>query len=235
LRIFALRGYLVLIPNYRGTATFGRAFLAPRDIGQVPADDILAGISSLVNKGIIDTGRIGIVGQSHGGWLGPYVITKKKIFRVAEFAEGSVDLFSNYSQMPGWLDLNVHEAYFGSPYDNPQRYIELSPIFHFAGLHTATLMEYGKESLSAAGLELLTAYWRYGIPNEFIIYPKTGHNIASPVLQLESMHRNLDWLDYWMYGTQDPDPAKQTEYDRWKKMTLDMEKIRAWTRATPPH
>jgi dipeptidyl aminopeptidase/acylaminoacyl peptidase len=234
-RIFALRGYLVFLPNYRGTATFGKEFRTPRDIGQVPSDDILSGISFLTNRGIVDPERIGIMGQSHGGWLAPYVMAKKKMFRAASVAEGSLDLFSIYGHMPGWLDLNVHEYYFGSPYDDPQRFIQLSPIFNFSGLRTATLMEYGEQNLSVDGLELLTAIWRHGIPHEFIIYPNTGHNIASPTLQIESMNRNLDWFDYWMLGKQDPDPKKQNQYERWKKMTVEMEKLRSWTPETLAH
>lgn len=225
-RIFALRGYLVFLPNYRGTGTYGKAFLEPRDIGTVPADDILSGISYLESRGIVDMERIGILGQSHGGWLGPYVMARKRMFRAAAFAEGSVDIFSIYGHMPGWLNLNVHEYYFGSPYEDPQRYIELSPILHFQGLKTATLLEYGEQSLAIDGLELLTGLWRMGVPHEMVIYPKTGHNISSPVLQLESMKRNLDWFDYWMLGKEDADPKKRTQYERWKRMSAEMEKMR---------
>lgn len=232
-RIYALRGYLVFLPNYRGTGSFGKAFLQPRDIAQDPSDDILSGISFLMNRGIVDPERVGILGQSHGAWLGPFVMAKKKIFRVASFAEGSVDLFSTYGHMPGWLNLNVHEYYFASPYDDPQRYVELSPVFNFSGLRTATLLEYGEQSLAVDGLEFLTALWRLGVPHEFVIYPKTGHNISSPVLQLESMHRNLDWFDFWMLGKQDPDPVKQSQYERWKKMAVEMEKMRSRTPQKP--
>ena len=229
-RIFALRGYLVFLPNYRGTGSFGKVFMQPHDIAKDPADDIISGISSLIERGIVDRERIGIMGQSHGAWLGPYVMAKSRIFRAASFAEGSVDIFSIYGHMPGWLNLNVHEYYYGgAPYDNPQRYLELSPIFNFKGLHTATLMEFGEQSLAVDGLELLTALWRQGIPHEFVIYPKTGHNISSPRLELESMNRNLDWFDFWMLGKQDPDPKKHQQYERWKQTALDMDKMRSRT------
>jgi len=234
-RIYALRGYLVLLPNYRGTGSYGKAFLQPHDIAKDPSDDILSGISFLANRGIVDGERIGIMGQSHGAWLGPYVMAKQRIFRAASFAEGSVDILSIYGHMPGWLNLNVHEYYYGStPYDDPQRYLELSPIFNFKGLRTATLLEFGEQSLAVDGLEFLTALWRQGIPHEFVIYPKTGHNISSPRLELESMNRNLDWFDFWMLDKQDPDPKKQSQYERWKQMTVEMEKMRLRTPQTQP-
>jgi dipeptidyl aminopeptidase/acylaminoacyl peptidase len=218
-RAFASRGYLVFLPNYRGTGSYGKEFRQPRDIAEVPADDILSGISYLQQQGFVDSERIGIMGQSHGGWLGPYVMAKKKIFRAASFAEGSVDLFSTYGHMPGWLNTNIHDFYYGgSPYSDPQRFISLSPVFHFEGLKTPTMLEYGEQSLAVEGMEFQSALWRLGIPNELIVYPRTGHNIASPVLQLESMNRNLDWFDYWMLGRRDPAPEKQAQYERWKNL-----------------
>lgn len=234
-RAFASRGYLVFLPNYRGTGSFGKTFRFPRDIGEVPSDDILSGISFLQQKGFIDSERIGIMGQSHGGWLGPYVMAKKKMFRAASFAEGSAQLFSTYGHMPGWLNLNIHEFYYGaSPYDDPQRYIALSPVFHFAGLQTATMLEYGEQSLAVEGIEFQSALWRRGIPHELVIYPKTGHNIASPVLQLESMYRNLEWFDYWMLDKQDPAPEKRAQYERWEKMTAEMKQMRSRAPQTAP-
>jgi dipeptidyl aminopeptidase/acylaminoacyl peptidase len=232
-RAFAARGYLVFLPNYRGTGSFGKAFRQPSDIAEIPAGDILSGIAEIECKGFVDTERVGIMGQSHGGWLGPYVMTKSKSFRAASFAEGSAELFSTYGHMPGWLNLNVHEFYYGaSPYADPQRYVALSPAFHLAGLQTATLLEYGEQSLAVEGIEFQTALWRAGVPNELVVYPKTGHNIASPVLQLESMNRNLDWFDYWLLGKRNPAPEKQSEYERWEHMAAEMARMRASTSAS---
>ena len=129
--------------------------------------------------------------------------------------------------MPGWLNLNAHDYYYGgSPYENPQRYIELSPVFAFKGLTTPTLLEYGERSLAVQGLELQSALWREGVPHELVIYPKTGHNIDSPILLLESANRNLDWFEYWILGHKDPAASKQAQYARWEAMKVKMDKMR---------
>jgi hypothetical protein len=60
-----------------------------------------------------------------------------------------------------------------------------------------------------------------------IIYPKTGHNISSPQLQLASINRNLDWFDYWMLGRKDPAPEKKEQSARWETMTEAMKEMRA--------
>lgn len=129
--------------------------------------------------------------------------------------------------MPGRHNLDIGEYYSGGDtYNNPQRYIDRSSIFHFKNLATATLLEFGEQSTALLGLEILSALWRQGVPHEMIIYPQTGHNLTSPVLQLESINRNLDWFDYWMLSKKDPAPAKQEQYARWKKMTEEMEQMR---------
>jgi dipeptidyl aminopeptidase/acylaminoacyl peptidase len=227
-RIFANRGYAVFLPDYRGTGSYGKRFRETRDILKDPSEDIVSGIDFLIKKGVADPNNIGILGQSHGAWLGPCVMAHNRIFKAASFAEGSGNLATNYAQMPGWSNLNVHEYYYdGSPYDNPRRYLELSPVFSFKGMTTATLLEYGEKSLAVQGLELQSALWRQGVPHEMVIYPKTGHNISSPTLMLESIKRNLDWFDYWMLGTKDPDSSKQAQYERWEAMKLKMDKMRS--------
>jgi dipeptidyl aminopeptidase/acylaminoacyl peptidase len=227
-RIFADRGYLVFIPNYRGTGSFGKPFRLFRDMAGEPADDIVAGVEFLEARGDADPKLVGILGHSHGGWLGPYVLTHhRELFKAASFAEGALDTFSQYGLMPGWLNLYTHEFYNpGTPYDNTQRYIAISPIFAMKGLTTPTLLEFGQRSLAMLGLESATAMWREGVPHEMVVYPGEGHNLASPVLQLDSIQRNLDWFDYWMLGKRDPDPKKQEQYARWEKMTREMEQVR---------
>jgi len=227
-RLAALRGYLVLLPNYRGTGSYSAAFSDPHDVAGEPVDDIVTGVQYLIQRGFVDTEKVGIAGHSHGGWLGPQVLTTHpKLFRAASFAEGGLDLISAYGQMPGWLNLGVHDYYYGgSPFGALDRYIALSPMFHVAGLNTPTLLEFGEQSLAPQGFEFETALWRCGVPSEFIIYPKTGHNMSRPAQEAESMARNLDWFDYWMLGRKDSGPDKQEQYNRWDRNAQDMQKLR---------
>ena len=102
----------------------------------------------------------------------------------------------------------------------------MSPIFALKGLETPTLLEFGQRSLAALGLETgPAAARREGVPHEMVVYPKEGHNLASPVVQLESMHRNLDWFDYWMLGKK-TDPKKKDQYARWEAMAREMKAMR---------
>jgi dipeptidyl aminopeptidase/acylaminoacyl peptidase len=227
-RLAALRGYLVLFPNYRGTGSYSATFSDPHDLAGEPVDDIVTGIQYLIQQGFVDAAKVGITGHSHGSWLGPQVLTTHpQLFRAASFAEGGLDLISAYGQMPGWLNLGVHDYYYGgSPFGALNRYIAISPMFHVAGLTVPTLLEYGEQSLAPQGMEFQTALWRCGVPNELVIYPKTGHNMSRPAQEAESMARNLDWFDYWMLGRRNPGDGKKEQYDRWEQIARDAQEMR---------
>jgi len=227
-RGFARRGYVVLMPNYRGSGSYRPPYSAPRDISDEPVEDIVSGVEWVKAQGFIDSDRIGIAGHSHGAWLGPQVMTTHPLlFRAASFAEGSVDKFSNYGEMSGWLNINVQDYYYlGTPYENAERYWRISPLFHVAGLRTATLLESGDQSLAVQGFEFQTALWRCGVPSEFVIYPKTGHTMDRPLQEAASADRNLDWFDYWLLGRKQPDPHKREQYLRWERTDSTMRIMR---------
>ncbi|MBI4470179.1 MAG: hypothetical protein HY650_12745 [Acidobacteria bacterium] len=59
------------------------------------------------------------------------------------------DLISAYGQMPGWLNLSIHDYYYGgSPFGALDRYLSISPSFHLSGLTTPVLLEFGDQSLA---------------------------------------------------------------------------------------
>ncbi len=74
----ASRGWVVLVPNYRGSTGYGRAWQeASRfDFGGVDNDDVAAGAQFLLRNGLADPERIGITGRSHGGYLTMTCLTK---------------------------------------------------------------------------------------------------------------------------------------------------------------
>ncbi len=219
LEVYAVNGMAVFIPNYRGTKTFGDEFAHPAVIDGEPVDDIVSGIEHLIGEGIGDPDRLAISGHSHGAWLASLVMTRAKLFRVGSFAEGTPNQIANYSLMPDWLNRNVHDINWGvSLYDDPQRYIDVSPELHFKGLDAAVLFEAGSKSLAINMMGSPKAARRAGMPVEFVVYPKTGHNIRLPRLKKESAERNIDWLRFWLLSEEDPTPAKAMQYERWRKL-----------------
>ena len=70
-QFLASRGHLVLQPQFRGSAGFGRSFqeAGRRQWGQRMQDDVIDGLQALVQSGRVDPSRVCIVGASYGGYV----------------------------------------------------------------------------------------------------------------------------------------------------------------------
>ncbi len=216
---YALNGMAVFYPNYRGNTTFGKAFASPGRIDGAPVEDIVSGIENLVEEGIADPKRLAISGFSWGAWLGPMVMTRHRQFQAASFAEGAGNYVTVYDLSSRGVNRGGHDDIIGaSLYDDPTRYLRLSPALHFRGLKTASLFEAGSQSAAIFMMGYPKAARYADMPTEFVIYPQTGHNPSRPNVQKESAIRNLDWFRFWLQGYEDPDPKKSVQYERWREM-----------------
>ena len=195
LQIMVDRGYAVLIVHYRGTSSFGpdfRRFTPGRD----DVADVHSGVRTVVQRDSIDATRLGIMGHSHGAWLGPMAADGGPEFQAASFAEGMGSFMSVYLGLEGRRNLDLHEpALAATPWEDPKRYLEVSPAFQDQLIeNTATLIEAGEEASSFEALQFAKAFWRHGTPHKLVIYPETGHNIRKPAMMVEAMARNLAWF-----------------------------------------
>lgn len=69
-QFLATRGYVVLQPQFRGSAGFSAALqrAGERQWGRAMQDDITDGVRQLVEEGVVDPKRVCIVGSSYGGY-----------------------------------------------------------------------------------------------------------------------------------------------------------------------
>lgn len=212
--VMAQNGYAVFFPNYRGTQSYGPAVGLPDDAKAV--NDVISGVQALIDTGVADPAKVGLAGHSHGGLLGPRVLVGMNRFKASSFAEGMPDMVVTYQLMGGYLNREVHDPIIGaSLYDDPQRYVDISAALHMKGVSTAMLVEAGAWGAAISNLSLPKAAKRAGMPTEYVVYPKTPHNLSTPSLQREAAQRNLDWFRFWIDGVRDPAPGKAEQYRRW--------------------
>ena len=214
LEVYALSGMAVFIPNYRGSPTFGMTFAAPPSMDGASVDDIVSGIQALIKDGTADQLHLGIIGHSHGAWLGPLVMTRWPRFRAGSFAEGTANKLIMYDLASQELNSEVHQQFTGELYTSIHRYIELSPDLHFDKVCTANLYEVGINSQLLEMYPLAKASSFYHLPYRFVVYPHTRHTIQSPKLQLESAERNFAWLSRWLKhegDTKESGPEAETD------------------------
>jgi dipeptidyl aminopeptidase/acylaminoacyl peptidase len=207
---FATRGYAVFVPNNRGRNGWGMALRQAMpdhsDFLPGPYRDVMAGIDTLVDRGLADPSRLGLTGFSFGACLTAYAITQTNRFRAASLDEGYTDfvhhLFS-VAGKPDAIELQRDQVGFELPWDPAALKVlmDQSPIYMANRIRTPTLLEYGALSAAkSAGAPLFGALQQFHVPSKFIVYPRTGHGVEEPVLLLDSFERNLAWFDRWLLG-----------------------------------
>jgi dipeptidyl aminopeptidase/acylaminoacyl peptidase len=200
-QVLAGQGYAILCPNPRGSDGFGMKFrkMNVKDWGGADFKDVLAGVDWAIKEGIADPERLGIMGWSYGGFMTGWAIGHTDRFRAASAGAGVMNLVSMYGQtdIPGFL-----ERYFGDvPWKARELYVKHSPMTYAASMKTPTLIQHGEKDDRvplAQSQELYAALKRNGVPAEFVVYPRQGHNPTEPRLQLDVMQRNVDWFNRWL-------------------------------------
>jgi len=210
-QVFAAQGYLVLAPNTRGRRGYGyafdRAIRENKDYGPGPYQDVMAGVDWLTASGLADPDRMGILGFSYGAYLSAYAITQTTRFKAASIGDGPTDIPHGIFQAMG--DSSSIRLYkdlqgFDPPYDRNEleEAMRQSPLHHVQNAETPSLLEYGESSMAPThGRVFYRGLLHFGVPVEFVVYPRTGHGINEPKLREDSMRRNLEWMDYWVLGS----------------------------------
>ncbi|MCK4236221.1 MAG: S9 family peptidase [Candidatus Krumholzibacteria bacterium] len=142
----ACRGFVVLLPNPRGSLGYGVGFARANfdDWGGGDFEDILAGADFLMEEGYADPGRIGIGGWSYGGYMSAWAVTQTKRFAAAVVGAGVTNLFSFH----GTTDITpvfLSKYFRDTAYRRPDAYRSHSAINYIRQAGTPTLILHGEE------------------------------------------------------------------------------------------
>jgi dipeptidyl aminopeptidase/acylaminoacyl peptidase len=211
LAVFADRGYAVLRCNPRGSSGYGQKFRYAnyKDWGGGDYKDLMAGVDRLVEVGIADPDRLGVMGWSYGGYMTSWVITQTKRFKAASVGAGVTNLmsFTGTADIPGFLP-----DYFGAePWDDLEIYRKHSAMFNVKGVTTPTLIQHGEKDERvpiSQGYELYNALKRQKCEVKMVVYPRTPHGPQEPKLLLDIMQRNVAWFDKYVGADR---PGAKTE------------------------
>lgn len=199
--VFAARGYAVLRCNVRGSSGYGKEFRYSNyhDWGGGDYRDIMSGVDSLIEQGIADPERLGVMGWSYGGYMTSWIITQTKRFKAASVGAGVTNLMS----FTGTADINdfIPDYMGGEYWEQFDRWQAHSAMFHIKGVTTPTLIQHGDKDLRvpiSQGYELHNALKRQGTAVKMVVYPRQPHGLQEPKLQLDAMQRNVEWFDHWL-------------------------------------
>ena len=200
-QIFAARGYVVLMPNPRGSSGYGQKFVEEisGDWGGKAYIDIMNGVDKLASMPFVDGARIGAAGGSYGGYMIDWILGHTNRFKALVSHAGVYDLKSEYGVteelwFPEW-------EFKGNPWDNPEQYQRWSPDNFVKNFKTPTLVSHGELDFRVPinqGLELFTALQRRGIPSKLLYFPDEGHWVLKPQNSKLWYQTVGDWFDQWL-------------------------------------
>lgn len=208
--VLCAAGYRVLMPNIRGSTTFGRDWIRPlaASWGTVDAEDALASVDALVARGLADPRRLGLMGLSYGGFLTQWLIGVTDRFAAASSENGVTNQVSTWANSYFGVHYN-RRAGLGDPLtDAGMRALwRSSPLRNAARISTPLLMLQAEEDRvcpAADNEQLFTALKVLDREVEMILYPDEHHEMKSsgrPDRRIDRLQRILAWFDRYVKST----------------------------------
>lgn len=184
-QFLAQMGYVVLQPQFRGSAGYGREHdrRGDRQWGLAMQDDVTDGVTALVKTGAIDGKRVCIGGASYGGYSAMMgLVRDAALYRCGINLVGvthipylfssnnywGVDRESNYVLGQKVGDMETHREQFNAT----------SPLRQAAKISAPVFMAYGERDARvpiAHGTEMRDALKREGKTVEFMEVENEGH------------------------------------------------------------
>lgn len=207
--IMSARGAFILKVNYHGSDGYGLEWLESikGHYYELEVPDILTGIDHVVEKGLADPERLGIMGWSNGSILAIACAMESDRFKVLCAGAGDVNWTSDYGNCA--FGAAFDEAYFGgTPWGNTEAYIKKSPLFRMEKLTTPTLIMFGDRDTSVPteqGWQHFRAMQQIGAaPVRFILFPGAGHGPRKRSHMRRKIVEELAWVDRYLFESYTP-------------------------------
>jgi dipeptidyl aminopeptidase/acylaminoacyl peptidase len=200
-QVFAAAGYVVVMPNPRGSTGYGQKFIDEinQDWGGKPYEDIMAVADYVEKQPYADPDKMAAAGASYGGYMIDWLLGHTVRFKALLSHAGVFDLRSMFGETEElWFPL---WEFGGAPWDNPDVYMKWSPSQYVKDFRTPTLVTHGEQDFRVPygqGMQLFTALQLQKVPSKLVIFPDEGHWILKPQNSLLWYQTALEWIGEWV-------------------------------------
>ncbi|WP_075617931.1 S9 family peptidase [Paenisporosarcina indica] len=200
---FIEKGFIVLEPNYRGSSGYGNEFLKAnyRKLGIANYDDVISGVDKLVDNGIADKDRVGVMGWSNGGYISAFCSTYSSRFKAISVGGGITNWSTHYvnTDIPYFISM-----YLGNnPWNDPEIYTKTSPMTYIKSACTPTLIQHGEKDARVPtpnAYELYQGLRDMEVDTELIIFKGMAYSSDQPGINMAIMKQNLMWFSHYILG-----------------------------------
>ncbi len=196
MQLFAAHGYLVILPNPRGSTGRGTEFAKAifANWGQVDVADDLAAVDDAIARGLTAEDKLGVGGWSYGGMSTNYLIATTTRFKAATSGASISNVLAGYGTDQYVRD---YEHELGTPWTSIEAWQRISfPFYHADRIKTPTLFLCGQSDFNVPLLnseQMYEALQSQGVPTELVIYPGQFHGLTKPSYLLDRYRRYLAW------------------------------------------
>lgn len=203
-QFYAGQGYVVYLPNVRGSIGWGSEFMRMNrnDWGGADYRDLMAGLDMLTAKGIADPDKLVVWGGSYGGYMTNWIVTQTNRFKAAHSEVSISDLVSLWSLSP--IGRVLMDLYFDlSPVEDPAYFNRISPFAYASGVKTPLLLTQNEKDQRVGAspgqaMEFYRALERTGVPVRLYVYPGEGHGTRTPIHQLDKLEKGFAWFEKYL-------------------------------------
>ena len=204
--ILAGMGIATLQPNYRGSVNHGLDYVEAITGGkyyELEIPDILDGVDAMIDRGVAQPDRLGCIGWSNGSILSIALTVKTDRFKVCCAGAGDVNWTSDFGNCAFGPNFDI--GYLGgTPWEDPQLYVEKSPLFQMEKVTTPTLIQFGEKDTNvptSQGWEHYRALQLIGkAPVRFLLYPGMPHGLSKLSYQRRKVKEEIAWISRYLLG-----------------------------------
>jgi dipeptidyl aminopeptidase/acylaminoacyl peptidase len=201
-QLLASHGYVVLLPNPRGSTGQGWQFVEANrdDWGGGDFQDIMSGVDYLIDQKIADPARLGIGGWSYGGFMTSWAVTQTRRFKAAVVGAAVTNLFS----FDGTTDITpsfLRNYFLNIPFKRRPAYDGHSAMTYLRRCRTPSLVLHGEADERVPvtqGWEFYNGLKMLGVPAEMVTYPREHHSFKERAHQIDVLARVLAWYDKYL-------------------------------------
>lgn len=204
---YASAGYVIFIPDIR---------YEPGYPAQGAYDCIMSGTDFVLSKyKFIDSTRMGLQGQSWGGYQTAQLITMTQRYKAAMAGAPVSNMFSAYggirwgSGMSRQFQYEHTQSRIGATiWEKPELYTLNSPIFHLPKVNTPLMIMHNDNDGAVPwyqGIELYMGLRRLEKPVWLLNYNKDEHNLMKEANRRDLSIRMRQFFDHYLLDAEQPD------------------------------
>jgi dipeptidyl aminopeptidase/acylaminoacyl peptidase len=203
--VFTSQGYFFFQPDitYRD-----------RNPGFSAVEAIVPAVEKVLETGMIDRAKVGLVGHSWGAYQTAFAVTQTDLFAAAVAGAPLTNLISMSLQVywnTGGTNARIFEISQGRMevpfWQDLEAYMANSPVFHIEKMETPLLVAFGDKDGAvdwSQGVELYNAARRAEKEMVMLVYPGENHSLRQKPNQIDYHRRIVDWFGHYLKDADAP-------------------------------